>query len=217
MINTPVRLLLVDDHKIVLDSLKMLFETIPYFEVVATLTDSRQVAPYLEANSIDIVISDLHMPHLSGIDLTLLLREKYPDIKILLLTMAEDAAHIREAIKAGINGYILKKSGLEELEKAIQTILIGRKYYSDVVIEELSASAPEDFNDTKPNTILHLTGREIEIIKLIANELSSVEIAEKLNIGITTVETHRRNLMHKLGVKSVVGVVKYALRHGLVQ
>jgi DNA-binding NarL/FixJ family response regulator len=103
------------------------------------------------------------------------------------------------------------------LEKAVQTIITGRKYYSEAVIEELSANASEDLNEAQPATILHLTGREIEIIQLIAKELSSHEIANTFCISIPTVETHRRNVMQKLGVKSVVGVVKYAMRHGLVQ
>jgi|JI6StandDraft_1071083.scaffolds.fasta_scaffold61087_1 DNA-binding NarL/FixJ family response regulator len=217
MFTQPTRLLIVDDHQIILDSLRLLFSAIENVTVVLTLTDSRQVLPLLETHEIDVVVSDLHMPHLSGIDLTLQLRKKYPDVKILLLTMAEDAPHIREAIKAGVNGYVLKKSGREELEKAVQTIIAGRKYYSEAVIEELSANAPEDLNEAQPTTILHLTGREIEIIQLIAKELSSHEIATALCISIPTVETHRRNIMQKLGVKSVVGVVKYAMRHGLVQ
>lgn len=131
--------------------------------------------------------------------------------------MAEDATYIREAIKAGINGYILKKSGREELEKAIYTLMTGRKYYSEAVIEELSFSATDDLNDSQPNTILHLTSREIEVIKLIANEFSSNEIAKVLCISMPTVESHRRNLMQKLNVKSIAGVVKYAMRHGLVK
>ena len=216
-ITTPVRLLIVDDHQIVLDSLRMLFDTIENISVLMTFTDSRNVLAYLENHDVDIVISDLHMPHLSGIDLTLVLRARFPSLKILLLTMAEDAIHIREAIKAGINGYILKKSGREELEKAIYTLMTGCKYYSEAVIEELSFSATDDLNDSQPNTILHLTSREIEVIKLIANEFSTNEIAKVLCISMPTVESHRRNLMQKLNVKSIAGVVKYAMRHGLVK
>jgi len=217
MFSKPTRLLIVDDHQIILDSLRLLFSAIENVTVALTLTDSRQVLPLLEAHEIDVVVSDLHMPYLTGIDLTLQLRKKHTDVKILLLRMAEDAPHIREAIKAGVNGYVLKKSGREELEKAVQTIITGRKYYSEAVIEELSANASEDLNEAQPATILHLTGREIEIIQLIAKELSSREIANTFCISIPTVETHRRNVMQKLGVKSVVGVVKYAMRHGLVQ
>lgn len=131
-LTTPVRLLIVDDHQIVLDSLRMLFDTIENISVLMTFTDSRNVLAYLENHNVDIVISDLHMPHLSGIDLALVLRARFPSLKILLLTMAEDAIRIREAIKASINGYILKKSGREELENAIYTPLYQHTRFSTI-------------------------------------------------------------------------------------
>ncbi|WP_435357818.1 LuxR C-terminal-related transcriptional regulator [Emticicia sp. SJ17W-69] len=138
------------------------------------------------------------------------------NLKILLLTMAEDARHIREALRAGVHGYILKKTGKEELHTAILKLMDGKKYYSEAVIEELAATAVEDYNDARPETIEHLTAREIEILKLITQEQSTAEIAEKLFISISTVETHRANLMKKLNVKSAIGMVKFAIKHGLV-
>lgn len=210
-----IKTLLIDDHQVILESLKLLFRSIENVEVVGTLTDSRKVEAFLENNEVDLVISDFHIPHLSGVDLTLRIRSLYPHIKILLLTMAEDALHIREAIKAGVNGYILKKTGREELEKAIERIMSGKKYYSEAVIDELAANDSNDLNDAQPETIQHLTDREIEILRLIAMEFSSNEIADKLFISVSTVETHRRNLFQKLNVKSAIGLVKYALKHGL--
>jgi DNA-binding NarL/FixJ family response regulator len=209
------RLLLVDDHQIILDSLRMLFSSIPNIEVVGTVNESRKVMLFLENNEVDIVVSDLNMPQLSGIDLTLKIKEFYPNIKILLLTMVEDAPNIREAIRAGVNGYVLKKAGKEELEKAMLSLIAGKKYYSEAVIDELSATVDNDLNETHPETILHLTSREIEILKLVAQELPSNKIAERLFISMATVETHRRNLMQKLGAKTSIGLVKYALKHGL--
>lgn len=207
--------LLIDDHQVILESLKLLFRSIENVEVVGTLTDSRKVEAFLETTEVDLIISDFHIPYLSGVDLTLRIRSIYPHIKILLLTMAEDAPHIREAIKAGVNGYILKKSGKDELEKAIEKIMLGKKYYSEEVIEELAASDETDLNNNQPATIQQLTEREIEILRLIAMEFSSSEIADKLFISISTVETHRRNLFQKLNVKSAIGLVKYAIKHGL--
>ena len=209
------RLLLVDDHQIILDSLRMLFSSIPNIEVVGTVNESQKVMLFLENNEVDIVVSDLNMPQLSGIDLTLKIKEFYPNIKVLLLTMVEDAPNIREAIRAGVNGYVLKKAGKEELEKAILSLIAGKKYYSEAVIDELSATVYDDLNEANPETILHLTSREIEILKLVAQELPSNKIAEHLFISMATVETHRRNLMQKLGAKTSIGLVKYALKHGL--
>jgi DNA-binding NarL/FixJ family response regulator len=211
------KLLLIDDHQVLLDSLKLLFRSITNVEVVGVINDSREVKKFLENHEVDILVSDLHMPYFSGIDLTLQLRKSHPDLRILLLTMAEDALHIREAIRAGVHGYVLKKTGKEELEKAILRLMEGKKYYSEAVIDEIAASADEDLNDAQPETIEHLTVREIEILKHITLEKSTSEIAEILFISISTVETHRANLMKKLNVKSAIGMVKYAIKHGLME
>jgi DNA-binding NarL/FixJ family response regulator len=211
-----IKVILVDDHKIVLDSLTMLLGAIEGIEVLASFENPNAVIPFLENNEVDIIITDCNMPTLSGIDLTYKIRATQPKIKILLLTMAEDAGHIRDAIKAGVNGYILKKTGKEELQKAISKILEGKKYYSEAVIDELAATAGDDLNDAQPETIEHLTAREIEILKLISREKSTAEIAEELFISVSTVETHRANLMKKLSVKSAIGMVKFAMKHQLV-
>ena len=210
------RILLVDDHQVILDSLKLLFKTIDNIEVVGILNDSRKVMEFIENEPVDILISDLHMPHLSGIDLTLLLKNSAPNVKVILLTMAEDALHIREALRAGVHGYVLKKATKDELEKAISQVSAGKKYYSEAVIDELTSSPDDDLNNNKPENIEHLTSREIEILKLITMEYSTNEIAEKLFISVATVESHRSNLMKKLHVKSAIGMAKYALKHGLV-
>lgn len=211
------KILLVDDHQVILESLKLLFRSIENVEVIGTLSDSRKVGTFLENNVVDLVISDFHIPFISGVDLTLQIRKNHPQIKVLLLTMAEDAPHIREAIKAGVSGYVFKKTNKEELESAIEQIMQGKRFFSQDVIDELMANSDDDLNNTQPATIQHLTEREIEILKLIALELSSNEIAEKLFISLSTVETHRRNLFQKLNVKSAIGLTKYALKHGLVE
>jgi DNA-binding NarL/FixJ family response regulator len=207
------KVLLVDDHQMILESLKLLFRRIPNVEIVDTISDSRQVLPWLKANKVDL----FNMPYLSGVDLTLQIRQQHLAVKVILLTMVEDAVHIREAIKAGVHGYILKKSEREELERAIELIMQGKRYFSPAIIEELSASPDEDRNNAQPATIQNLTEREIEVLKLIAMEFSSPEIADKLFISLSTVETHRRNLFQKLNVKSAIGLTKYALKHGMVK
>lgn len=211
-----IKILLIDDHQVLLDSLRLLFNSLENVEVAGVLNDSRKVTQFLDNQDVDILVSDLHMPYFSGIDLTLKLKKSHPNLKVLLLTMAEDAQHIREALRAGVHGYILKKTGKEELHKAILKLMDGKKYYSEAVIEELAATADEDYNDARPETIEHLTAREIEVLKLITQEQSTAEIAEKLFISISTVETHRANLMKKLNVKSAIGMVKFAIKHGIV-
>ena len=210
------KILLIDDHQVVLESLRLLFRAIENVEVVGTLNDSRQVQPFLENNTVDLVISDFHIPYLSGVDLTLQIRKNHPAIKVLLLTMAEDVPHIRAAIRAGVNGYMLKKSNKEELVKAIGQVMSGKRYFSQEVIEELSAHTGEDLTNFQ-TTIQQLTERETEILRLVATEFSSNEISEKLFISVSTVESHRRNLFQKLNVKSAIGLTKYALKFGLVE
>ena len=214
--NKTIKIILLDDHQIMLDGLAAMLQSIQHIEIVAKITDGKDVFKMLDKKPVDMLITDLQMAGLSGIDMTLLLKKQHPTIKVLLLTMIEDASTIREAIKAGVSGYIIKKTGREEFEKAIKVIMGGKKYFSESVIEELATSPIDDFNEARPQTIQKLTSREIEILQLIVEELQSHEIADKLCISLATVETHRRNLMQKLGVKSVVGLTKYALKHQLI-
>ncbi|AQG78529.1 response regulator [Spirosoma montaniterrae] len=210
----PVRLLLVDDHQLLLDSLQTLLASVPGVEVVGGLNDSRLVTAALAKTEADILVCDLHMPHLSGIDLTLRLRHSHPGLKVLLLTMTEDASTIREAVRAGVTAYVLKRAGRDELEKAITTIMCGQRYFSPEVFEQLVQIEQHESTDSGP--LATLTEREVDVLRLIAEEHPTHQIAEKLFIGIPTVETHRRHLMQKLGVKSVVGMVKFAMKYGLV-
>lgn len=207
------RLLLVDDHQLILDSLQTLFASIIGVQVVGTASDSRRVADLLARTETDVLLCDLHMPHLSGIDLALQLRKTHPMVKVLLLTMAEDAKTIREAVRAGAAGYVLKRAGRDELEKAVTTVMKGQRYFSSEVMEQLAQL--EETGEQNP--LAALTGREVDVLKLIADENPTHQIAEKLFISVPTVETHRRHLMQKLGVKSVVGMVKFAMKHGLVR
>lgn len=210
----PTRILLVDDHQLILDSLQTLFATIPSVQIVGTANDSRHVTDLLAQAEADVLLCDLHMPHLSGIDLTLLLRRTHPNVKVLLLTMAEDARTIREAVRAGAAGYVLKRAGRDELERAVTTIVQGKRYFSREVVEQLAQL--DEAADGAHNPLTVLTHREVDVLRLIADENPTHQIADKLFISIPTVETHRRHLMQKLGVKSVVGMVKFAMKHGLV-
>ncbi len=211
-----IALLLIDDHQVVLDALKLLFNSVEDFDVKACYSSSREAMQFLSKETVDVVVSDLNMPDLSGVDLVLNLKTLSPSTRILMLTMVEDASKIREAIRAGVRGYVLKKSGKDELERAVRAVASGKKYFSEEVINELAMNIDDDFNNAVPETIENLTPRELEILKLVAAELNTKEIADKLFVSVPTVETHRANLMRKLGVKSAIGMTKFALRHGLI-
>lgn len=212
-----IRIVLIDDHQVVLDALELLFDSIEDFEVVRCFSNSSEAKVFLAEKEVDLVVCDLSMPECTGIEIALWLKQHKPNIKILLLTMIEEASQIREAIKAGISGYVLKKSGKEELERAVRTIVSGKKYFSEDVVSELAHNFDEDFNNTDPSLIENLTPRELEVLRLVAMELNTKEIAEKLFVSVPTVETHRSNLMRKLNVKSAIGMTKYALKHGLIE
>ncbi|GAB4013656.1 response regulator transcription factor [Spirosoma sp. KCTC 42546] len=216
--SSSIRVLLTDDHEIILDSLSLLLSRIEGVEVIGTLNDSRQVVNFLHENEVDILLTDMDMPLLNGINLTLQVRQQFPQIKVLMLTVSEDADKIREAFRAGISGYVMKRAGKAELEKAIKTLARGEKYFSESVMTQLMALPVDTIrpSDEAPAPITPLTDREIEIIKLVAQELSTNAIADKLFISPGTVETHRHNILRKLGVKNSIGIIKYAVKHGLL-
>ncbi|GAB2800099.1 response regulator transcription factor [Rhabdobacter roseus] len=213
---SPIDVLLVDDHQIILDSLSLLIGTLEGVNVVGTLNDSRKVAAYLEAYPVDVLITDLTMPYLDGIQLTLQLRQKYPDLKILMLTVADDLDPIQDAYRAGVSGYVMKKAERAELEKALRTVASGQKYFGEAVMKELLTAGRQEADEEYTTDFVQLTRRELEIVRLIAQELSTSEIADKLFISVGTVETHRHNIMRKLGAKNVIGIIKYALKYKLL-
>lgn len=210
-----LQLLLADDHKIFSDSLSMLLSGFEGVEVIGQVNDGKQVLSFLERFPVDLVLSDLHMPYMSGVEMILQIRRRFPAVRVLVLTMAEDSVHIREALQAGATGYILKSAGKEELEKALLAIAAGQNYISDKVLQELYR--PSEPAHETADLLTALTGRELDVIKLIAQEHSSNQIAEKLFISLNTVETHRKNLFKKLIVKNSLGLIKFALKHGLVE
>ncbi|MFN8354238.1 MAG: response regulator transcription factor [Spirosomataceae bacterium] len=210
----PIHVLLADDHKIFADSLSLLLSNIEGIIVVGHATDGRQALNFLEQHEVDIVLSDLHMPQMNGVEMALHIRLRFPQTKVLMLTMAEDAPHIREALQAGVTGYVLKSAGKEELEKALRTVAMGHRYLSEMALRELYRQAIPA--DEGPELLHSLTSREIEILRLIAQEYSSTQIADKLFISLNTVESHRKNLFKKLNAKNSLGLIKFALKNGLV-
>ncbi len=215
-----MKVILADDHQFILESLEILLSTMPDYEVVETCNNGKEVLAALEIHSdIDIVMTDYNMPEMNGIELTFQVRKHFPEIKVLLLTVSEDSKTIQEAFKAGVSGYVMKKAGKDEFQKALNVISSGQKYYSESVVFELlnrDKHISELVNDNFEEKLSNLSDREIEIIILIAKELSSNEIAEKLFLSPATIETHRHNILKKLGIKNSIGLVKFALRNGLI-
>ncbi len=211
----PIKIIIAEDHKILLESLCLLIGSIDGIEIVGRASNGKQVLQLLDNQDVDIIISDLGMPIMNGIELTWQVRQHFPKVKVLILTVDEEAATIKEALQAGANGYVFKNAEREELEQAIKAISQGKKHFSDEAIMKLAhlpSNAEQPTHDLKK---ISLTEREIEVLKLISQELSGAAIAEKLFISPTTVETHRKNLFQKIGVNTSVGLVKYAIKHGI--
>ncbi|NBB21372.1 response regulator [Runella sp. CRIBMP] len=213
-----MRVLLADDHLILLESLAALLEKKEGVQIVAKATNGLEALRIVEEVAVDIVVSDLNMPLLGGIEFTIRVKERFPHIKVILLTMVEDASQIREAIQAGACGYILKSASPDELRKALTEVSEGRRYFSRDIEKQL-ASIP---NPHVPNGheivdgVPHLTKREIEVIRFIVHDFSSEAIAKQLNVSINTIETHRRNIFKKLRLNTVVGLVRFAIKHKLI-
>lgn len=212
---TPIRLLLVDDHEIFLDGLTTLLSANPQYEVVGCKTNGYDILDCLESDPHpDILIADISMPEMSGIELVHRVKAQYPDIKILVLSMHNDRETISEITMAEAEGYVLKNSDRSELFKAIDRIASGSTYYSN---EVMSIILERIRIEHKPDTEeMVLTDREQEILQLIAAEKSSEEIAEQLFISRRTVETHRKNMLKKTEAGTLVGLLKYGVRMGLI-
>ncbi|KGL64208.1 two component system response regulator, LuxR family [Polaribacter sp. Hel1_85] len=186
-----------------------------FIDVIATAKDGKEALKLLNNFLPDIIITDIDMPNLDGIELTKLVKKQSDNIKIIAVSSHSEGEVISKAIKAGINGYILKNTGKTELLKAIKQVYKGENYYTEEVKKNLNDSL---FNPTKAkNQIVKISSREKEVLKLISEEMNTQEIAEELFISPNTVEVHRKNLMRKIGTKNMVGLVKYAIQQGIIK
>lgn len=212
-----INILLADDHDIVRDGIKSLLEDEIGFQIAAESSNGKEALEVCREQDIDLIIMDINMPEMTGIEATEKIKEEFPDIKILALTMMDEDQHIRDMIKAGASGYILKSSDRAELVDAIKTILDGRHYFSNdathSVMMDLVKGTSKEQRAAVPDEI---TARELEILELIVKEHTNQEIAEKLYISPRTVDAHRRNLLQKTGAKNTAGLVTYAFKHNLV-
>jgi two-component system, NarL family, nitrate/nitrite response regulator NarL len=199
-----LRILLVDDHTMLLEGINNLLEKQEGIKVVGKASGGDDAVRLLKGISVDLVISDLHMPGMDGVALFNHVKQHYPSVKTIVLSMHDEVHIVKELLRSGVNGYVLKKDTHKELLNAIDEVRNGRVYVSSevnkVLVEDLQNEAEKPL----------LTARELEIVKLIVKEFSNKQIAEQLFISERTVETHRKNILRKTGVGSVVGLIKYA-------
>jgi len=208
-----ISLAIVDDHQVVIDGLLSMLKYNEQIKFILTTTDPMEVMAMLEETPVDILITDVMMPKLPGNELAKQVKQQFPNVRILALSMSGEGGLVSQMIdEANISGYMLKNISKAELAKALEKIAEGGIYFSKDVIEELQRA-----NQRKKHSAeAHLTGREIEIIRLIEKEYSNKQIAEVLFISERTVETHRKNILRKTHTSSVIGLVKYAYEYRLI-
>ena len=211
-----IKVLLVDDHKIVRDGIKLMLEPQAGIDVVAETDNGEKVKEILQENSVDVIVMDINMPGMDGIETTRLVKDEHPDIKILALTMSSDDSHIRQMVQAGASGYIMKSAGRDELTNAIHDVMKGKHYFSDQATQSIMMDLVKNKGKTSAPEPVHITDRELEVLQMIVKEHTNQEIAEKLYISPRTVDAHRRNLLQKTGARNTAGLVKYAFQQGLV-
>ena len=217
MMTDRIKVLIADDHKIIRVGLQGILEKVEDVEVVGEAEDGNEVLEMLQKIVTDVVLMDIDMGRTSGIETTKKVKESYPDVHVLALTMHEEQDHIIRMLEAGASGYLLKNSGAEELVAALHAVVKGDSYYSNSVSAALlKALTNLKGKPVRPGKDTPLSEREIEVLRLIAQECSNGEIAEKLFISIRTVDTHRRNILEKLQVKNTAGLVKYAIEKALI-
>lgn len=213
-----IKLLLADDHKIVRDGIISLLQNENDLEITGEAENGQIAVQQVEKLHPDLVIMDINMPVMDGIKSTEIISKEFPETKILALTMTNEQEHIKNMISAGAGGYILKNSGKTELIDAIKTIVGGGNYFSeavkDAILQQMVSKRP--VHDKIIGEPIPLTRREKDVLRLIVEEHTNHEIAEKLFISVRTVDAHRRNLLEKTGARNTAGLVKYAIDNNIL-
>jgi len=214
-----IKIVLVDDHHIVRDGFKSLLEDADDIEIIGEASGQEELLKILSQKTPDIVVLDISMPQMSGIEISTHLQSKHPEVKVLILSMYTSEDFIRNAIKAGAKGYLPKNTTKKEFLQALHAISKGEEFFSQNISEVIMKSYIQNIKsgDSEHKKEGLLSVREIEILKLFVGGLTNQEIADRLFISIRTVESHKNHIMQKLELKSTVEMVKYAIKNNLVE
>lgn len=209
-----IKVILADDHVVVRRGLRYLIDSEMDMIVIAEVSDGLQLLDSVEKKHPDVVLMDLKMPRLNGMDAAEEIRQRFPSIHTVILTMHADRAYIERAMQAGVSGYVLKEEDSLEMFTAIRHAAHGNCYLSRAVVNQLSVS--QDPSQTRPNTLFLLTPRERQVFHSVVEGRTNAEIATLLRISVRTVERHRANLIAKLNIKSHLDLIRYAIKHGVI-
>ena len=208
-----LNILLVDDHQIIIDGLLLLINSVEGMKVIGNANNGKEAIELLKVLDADVVLMDIDMPVMNGIDATKAIKDQAGKTKVIILSMHCESGMVKELIEIGADGYLLKNASKEELIQAITKVADGQQYFAtDVTLSLLNKEKPQ----LQLNLEFELTKREIEVLKLIADGFSNKEIGEQLFISHRTVDTHRTNLMKKLEVNNIAGLISFAIKNGFV-
>ena len=210
-----LKILLVDDHRVVREGLRSLIEKQHGMEVVAEAENGRTALQMTHKFKPDLIVMDLSMPDLNGIEATRQIVQEFPDTKVLALSMHADRQFVAGAIKAGVSGYLVKDSAFTELDRALRALAANETYLCSKITRVVVKDYAEKLSLEEAETPAALTARQREVLQLLAEGRTTKQIADRLNVSVKTVETHRRNIMEKLNIFSVAQLTKFAIREGL--
>ncbi len=210
------KIFLVDDHQIVIDGLSSYLIGNTEFEIVGSANSANELFENLKTIQPDILVLDIKMPGLQGFDIAKIMLEKYPNIKVVFLSSNTDKESLNEAVKSGALGYLSKDIQEEEFLIALNKIKNGENYFSNGIQQVVFNSFTSNIQNESSHHLIPLSPREIEVIKLFVEGLLYKEIANKLSISPRTVETHKKNILEKLNLKTTVDLVKYAIKNGII-
>ena len=213
--NDKIKIIIVDDHEIFRNGLKMVLGRLPHIDIVGEAANGQEFLSLIKTVQCDVVLMDIEMPVMNGIDATAQAMKEYPELRIIALTMFQEDDYIQSMMDAGIRGFLIKNVGKETLDKAILTIYRGGTYYSEELFNFFTKKFSESPKPLEPE--IALTSREKEILQLLAEGLNNKEIADKLFISERTVVGHKSNLLAKTGTKSAISLLAFAIRKRLVK
>lgn len=207
-----IRIAIVDDHQLVIEGLEGILAKIDQIEIVGHANNGIDLIDLMSKCDVDLILMDISMPIMDGISSTKKVKEEYPETKVIILSMHDSVDQTQKALDAGADGFVLKNSSKDELERAILTVMDGKNFYSDKIMKNVMEAMKAD----KVEKVV-LTEREEDVLRLIAKEYTTKEIADQLFISHHTVESHRKNLLFKLDARGVAGLVKYAVENGYIE
>jgi RNA polymerase sigma factor (sigma-70 family) len=214
---TPIRVLLADDHDLVRAGIRVLLQHSHGIEVVAEASDGREALRLIGTHQPDVVLMDIIMPEMNGLEVVTRIRDEFPHVHAIVLSMHTSERYVLQAVRVGVAGYLLKGARAAELEQAITTVAGGGTYFSPAVFKHFDNGIHASNNEVAiADPLEHLTPRQREILQLVVEGNTTREIANKLDISTKTVEMHRAQLMDRLGIYDIPGLVRFAIRNGII-